>query len=229
MVIRKPIVENWDSTDRIYFSEIKDGDLLSAQNIALSSDPNNTLKIDKEGLLSLPSCFILGSGSFEEDLYPHRAPFAVFFPCYKFFSIKQLNLIGEQYQIFVRFNSYLACEKTESLPQNITHCLDKPNAGAVEPSSLLYLNERRPMKPASYLKKRNIKEIEKFFSIVKRSGNEEIEYSVFSINNEVYPLGLNTAITSGMCNIYLSVENRFVCPSPFKHFYEYELFAVKKS
>ena len=115
MAIKKPIVQNWDSTDRFYFSEIKDGDLLSAQNIALSSEPNNTLKIDKEGLLSLPSCFILGSGSFEEDLYPHGAPFSVKFPCYKSFSIQQRDLIGKQYQIFVRFNSYLACEKTKDL------------------------------------------------------------------------------------------------------------------
>lgn len=229
MEIKKPIVENWDNTERFYFSEIKDGDLLSAQNIALSSDPNNTLKIDKEGLLSLPSCFILGSGSFEEDLYPHRAPFSVNFPCYKSFSTQQRDLIGKQYQIFVRFNSYLACKKTESLPQNITHGLYGIYANKVDPSSLLYLEERFRMKPASYLKKINIKEIEKFFSIVKKSSNEEIEYSVFSINNEVYPLRPGTSITNGMCNINLSVENRFACPSPFKHFYEYELFAVKKS
>ena len=229
MVIRKPIVENWDSTDRIYFSEIKDGDLLSAQNIALSNEPNNTLKIDKERLLCLPCYFILGSGRFEEDMIAYKRPFKIIFPCYKSFSTEQLISIGKQYQIFVRFNSYLACEKTESLPQNITHGLYGVYGNKVEPSSLLYLDERFRMKPASYLKKINIKEIEKFFSIVKKSGNEEIEYSVFSINNEVYPLHPNASITNGMFSIYLSVENRFACPSPFKHFYEYELFAVKKS
>ena len=229
MTIKKPIVENWINFDNFYFSEIKDDDLLSAQNIALSSDPINTLKIEQENLLCLPSCFILGSGSIEDDLFPRRAPFTAYFPCYKSISLDQLESIFNQYQIFVRFNSYLACEKTEYLPQNVTHCLYEPNGFAVEPSSLLHLKKGLNMKPASYQKKRNIKAIEKFFSIVKRSDNEEVEYSIFSVNNEIYPLRSKGDSLYGLCVAPLSVEHRLSCPTPFKHFYEYELFAVKKS
>ncbi len=215
MVIRKPIVENWDSTDRIYFSEIKDGDLLSAQNIALSNEPNNTLKIDKERLLCLPCYFILGSGRFEEDMIAYKRPFNIIFPCYKSFSTEQLISIGKQYQIFVRFNSYLACEKTESLPQNITHFLYEPNGGAVEPSSLLHLHEGFKIKPASYQKKRNI-----IFNIVKRADNEEIEYAIFSINNEIYPLRTDAYLGNEFGSAYLSIENIASLPTQFKHFYE---------
>ena len=215
MVIRKPIVENWDSTDRIYFSEIKDGDLLSAQNIALSNDPNNTLKIDKERLLCLPCYFILGSGRFEEDMIAYKRPFKIIFPCYKSFSTEQLISIGKQYQIFVRFNSYLACEKTESLPQNITHFLYEPNGGAVEPSSLLHLHEGFKIKPASYQEKRNV-----IFNIVKRADNEEIEYAIFSINNEIYPLRTDAYLGNEFGSAYLSIENIASLPTQFKHFYE---------
>ena len=224
MEIKKPIVQNWDKTDRFYFSEIKDGDLLSAQNIALSNEPNNTLKIDKEGLLCLPCYFILGSGRFEEDMSSLNRPFNIIFPCYKSFSTEQLISIGKQYQIFVRFNSYLACEKTKPFPQNITHCLYEPNGGAVEPSSLLHLNKGFKIKPASYKEKRNV-----IFNIVKRADNEEIEYAIFSINNEIYPLKSNVYPGNGAFSAYLSIENITSCPIPFKHFYEYELFAVKKS
>ncbi len=222
MIIKKPIVLNND--DGYYFSEIKSGDLLSAKNIALSNDPINSLKTEQEELLSLPSCFILGSGRFEEDMSPLNRPFSIIFPCYKSFSTEQLISIGKQYQIFVRFNSYLACEKTESLPQNITHFLYEPNGGAVEPSSLLHLNKGFKIKPASYKEKRNV-----IFNIVKRADNEEIEYAIFSINNEIYPLKSNVYPGNGAFSAYLSIENITSCPIPFKHFYEYELFAVKKS
>ena len=215
MVIRKPIVENWDSTDRIYFSEIKDGDLLSAQNIALSNDPNNTLKIDKERLLCLPCYFILGSGRFEEDMSPLNRPFNIIFPCYKSFSREQLTSIGKQYQIFVRFNSYLACEKTKYFPQNITHCLYEAYGNKVEPSSLLHLHEGFKIKPASYQEKRNI-----IFNIVKRADNEEIEYAIFSINNEIYPLRTDAYLGNEFGSAYLSIENIASLPTQFKHFYE---------
>lgn len=215
MVIRKPIVENWDSTDRIYFSEIKDGDLLSAQNIALSNDPNNTLKIDKERLLCLPCYFILGSGRFEEDMIAYKRPFNIIFPCYKSFSREQLTSIGKQYQIFVRFNSYLACEKTKYFPQNITHCLYEAYGNKVEPSSLLHLHEGFKIKPASYQEKRNI-----IFNIVKRADNEEIEYAIFSINNEIYPLRTDAYLGNEFGSAYLSIENIASLPTPFKHFYE---------
>ena len=224
MAIKKPIVQNWDKIDRFYFSEIKDEDLLSAQNIALSNEPNNTLKIDKEGLLCLPSYIILGSGRFEEDMKAYKRPFEVIFPCYKSFSKEQLRSIGKQYQIFVRFNSYLACEKTESLPQNITHCLYEAYVNKVEPSSLLYLREDFKIKPASYQEKRNI-----IFNIVKGADNEEIEYSIFSINNEIYPLRTDAYLGNEFGSAYLSIENIASLPIQFKHFYEYELFAVKKS
>ena len=224
MAIKKPIVQTLDIFDGYYFSEIKDDDLLSAQNIALSSDPINNLKIEQEKLLCLPSYFILGSGRFEEDMIAYKRPFNIHFPCYKSFSKEQLISIGKQYQIFVRFNSYLACEKTKSFPQNITHCLYEPNAGAVEPSSLLYPHEGYKIKPASYQEKRNI-----IFNIVKRADNEEIEYAIFSINNEIYPLKSNVYPGNGAFSAYLSIENITSCPIPFKHFYEYELFAVKKS
>lgn len=224
MVIRKPIVENWDSTDYFYFSEIKDGDLLSAQNIALSNDPNNTLKIDKERLLCLPCYFILGSGRFEEDMSPLNRPFNIIFPCYKSFSREQLISIGKQYQIFVRFNSYLACEKTKYFPQNITHFLYEAYGNQVEPSSLLYLREDFKIKPASYQEKRNI-----IFNIVKRADNEEIEYAIFSINNEIYPLRTDAYLGNEFGSAYLSIENIASLPTQFKYFYEYELFAVKKS
>lgn len=215
MVIRKPIVENWDSTDRIYFSEIKDGDLLSAQNIALSNDPNNTLKIDKERLLCLPCYFILGSGRFEEDMIAYKRPFNIIFPCYKSFSTEQLTSIGKQYQIFVRFNSYLACEKTKYFPQNITHCLYEAYGNKVEPSSLLHLHEGFKIKPASYQEKRNI-----IFNIVKRADNEEIEYAIFSINNEIYPLRTDAYLGNEFGSAYLSIENIASLPTQFKHFYE---------
>ena len=215
MVIRKPIVENWDSTDRIYFSEIKDGDLLSAQNIALSNDPNNTLKIDKERLLCLPCYFILGSGRFEEDMIAYKRPFNIIFPCYKSFSTEQLISIGKQYQIFVRFNSYLACEKTKYFPQNITHCLYEAYGNKVEPSSLLHLHEGFKIKPASYQEKRNI-----IFNIVKRADNEEIEYAIFSINNEIYPLRTDAYLGNEFGSAYLSIENIASLPTQFKHFYE---------
>lgn len=215
MVIRKPIVENWDSTDRIYFSEIKDGDLLSAQNIALSNDPNNTLKIDKERLLCLPCYFILGSGRFEEDMIAYKRPFNIIFPCYKSFSREQLTSIGKQYQIFVRFNSYLACEKTKYFPQNITHCLYEAYGNKVEPSSLLHLHEGFKIKPASYQEKRNI-----IFNIVKRADNEEIEYAIFSINNEIYPLRTDAYLGNEFGSAYLSIENIASLPTQFKHFYE---------
>ena len=215
MVIRKPIVENWDSTDRIYFSEIKDGDLLSAQNIALSNEPNNTLKIDKERLLCLPCYFILGSGRFEEDMIAYKRPFKIIFPCYKSFSTEQLISIGKQYQIFVRFNSYLACEKTKYFPQNITHCLYEAYGNKVEPSSLLHLHEGFKIKPASYQEKRNI-----IFNIVKRADNEEIEYAIFSINNEIYPLRTDAYLGNEFGSAYLSIENIASLPTQFKHFYE---------
>lgn len=215
MVIRKPIVENWDRTDRIYFSEIKDGDLLSAQNIALSNDPNNTLKIDKERLLCLPCYFILGSGRFEEDMIAYKRPFNIIFPCYKSFSREQLTSIGKQYQIFVRFNSYLACEKTKYFPQNITHCLYEAYGNKVEPSSLLHLHEGFKIKPASYQEKRNI-----IFNIVKRADNEEIEYAIFSINNEIYPLRTDAYLGNEFGSAYLSIENIASLPTQFKHFYE---------
>ena len=215
MEIKKPIVENWDSTDRIYFSEIKDGDLLSAQNIALSNDPNNTLKIDKERLLCLPCYFILGSGRFEEDMIAYKRPFNIIFPCYKSFSREQLTSIGKQYQIFVRFNSYLACEKTKYFPQNITHCLYEAYGNKVEPSSLLHLHEGFKIKPASYQEKRNI-----IFNIVKRADNEEIEYAIFSINNEIYPLRTDAYLGNEFGSAYLSIENIASLPTQFKHFYE---------
>lgn len=224
MEIKKPIVQNWDKTDRFYFSEIKDEDLLSAQNIALSNEPNNTLKIDKEGLLCLPSYIILGSGRFEEDMKAYKRPFEVIFPCYKSFSKEQLISIGKQYQIFVRFNSYLACEKTKSFPQNITHCLYEAYGNQVEPSSLLYLREDFKIKPASYQEKRNI-----IFNIVKRADNEEIEYAIFSINNEIYPLRSDINLGNQYVWSYFSIENLASMTADFKHFYEYELFAVKKS
>ena len=224
MAIKKPIVQTLDISDGYYFSEIKDDDLLSAQNIALSSDPINNLKIEQEKLLCLPSYFILGSGRFEEDMIAYKRPFNIHFPCYKSFSKEQLISIGKQYQIFVRFNSYLACEKTKSFPQNITHCLYEPNAGAVEPSSLLYPHEGYKIKPASYQEKRNI-----IFNIVKRADNEEIEYAIFSINNEIYPLKTDVYLANGAGSAYLSIENIASLPIQFKHFYEYELFAVKKS
>ncbi|KES19027.1 hypothetical protein GASC598I20_023590 [Gilliamella apicola SCGC AB-598-I20] len=224
MAIKKPIVQNWDKIDRFYFSEIKDEDLLSAQNIALSSDPNNTLKIDKEGLLCLPSYFILGSGRFEEDMAAYKKPFNIIFPCYKYFSREQLKSISKQYQIFVRFNSYLACKKTNPFPQNITHCLYEPYGNQVEPSSLLHPHEGYNIKPASYQEKRNI-----IFNIVKRADNEEMEYAIFSINNEIYPLKTDSFLVSGVSFAYLAIENLTSIATPFKHFYEYELFAVKKS
>ena len=224
MEIKKPIVQNWDKTDRFYFSEIKDEDLLSAQNIALSNEPNNTLKIDKEGLLCLPSYIILGSGRFEEDMKAYKRPFEVIFPCYKSFSKEQLRSIGKQYQIFVRFNSYLACEKTKSFPQNITHCLYEAYGNKVEPSSLLHLHEGFKIKPASYQEKRNI-----IFNIVKRADNEEIEYAIFSINNEIYPLRSDINLGNQYAWSYFSIENLASMTADFKNFYEYELFAVKKS
>lgn len=222
MAIKKPIVLNYD--DGYHFSEIKSGDFLSAKNIALSSDPINSLKTEQEELLSLPFCFILGSGRFEEEISPFNKPFSIIFPCYKSFSIEQLISIGKQYQIFVRFNSYLACEKTKSIPQNITHFLYEPNGGTVEPSSLLHLNKGFKIKPASYQEKRNI-----IFNIVKRADNEEIEYAIFSINNEIYPLKSNVYPGNGAFSAYLSIMNLTSSPVPLKHFYEYELFAVKKS
>ena len=215
MEIKKPIVQNWDKTDLFYFSEIKDGDLLSAQNIALSNDPNNTLKIDKEGLLCLPSYIILGSGRFEEDMIAYKRPFNIIFPCYKSFSTEQLKSIVKQYQIFVRFNSYLACEKTKPFPQNITHCLYEAYGNQVEPSSLLYLREDFKIKPASYQEKRNI-----IFNIVKRADNEEIEYAIFSINNEIYPLRTDAYLGNEFGSAYLSIENIASLPTQFKHFYE---------
>lgn len=224
MEIKKPIVQTLDISDGYYFSEIKDDDLLSAQNIALSSDPINNLKIEQEKLLCLPSYFILGSGRFEEDMVAYKRPFNIIFPCYKYFSREQLISIGKQYQIFVRFNSYLACKKTESLPQNITHCLYEAYVNKVEPSSLLHLHEGFKIKPASYQEKRNI-----IFNIVKRADNEEIEYSIFSINNEIYPLRTDAYLGNEFGSAYLSIENIASLPIQFKHFYEYELFAVKKS
>ncbi len=224
MAIKKPIVQNWDKTDRFYFSEIKDENLLSAQNIALSSDPINTLKIDKEGLLCLPSYIILGSGRFEEDMKTYKRPFQVIFPCYKSFSREQIISIGNQYQFFVRFNSYLACEKTESFPQNITHCLYEAYGKKVEPSSLLHLHEGFKIKPASYQEKRNI-----IFNIVKRADNKDIEYAIFSINNEIYPLRSDVYLGNQYVWANLSIENLDSMTANFKHFYEYELFAVKKS
>ena len=215
MIIKKPIVQNWDNTDYFYFSEIEDDYLLSAQNIALSNDPNNTLKIDKERLLCLPCYFILGSGRFEEDMIAYKRPFNIIFPCYKSFSTEQLISIGKQYQIFVRFNSYLACEKTKYFPQNITHCLYEAYGNKVEPSSLLHLNEGFKIKPASYQEKRNI-----IFNIVKRADNEEIEYAIFSINNEIYPLRTDAYLGNEFGSAYLSIENIASLPTQFKHFYE---------
>ena len=56
-----------------------------------------------------------------------------------------------------------------------------------------------------------------------------MEYAIFSINNEIYPLKTDSFLVSGVSFAYLAIENLTSIATPFKHFYEYELFAVKKS
>lgn len=209
--------------------ELKEGDRITANSIVLSKDPNNDVSV-KSGLLSLPQNLILGSGCFENRwlervIKQSVKTFSVDFPTYKSFTAEKLNSIIKQYNIFVRFNSYFACNISDKMPEYINHRLV---GKSVDQSSLLNLDPRLKITPIAYQTNLAQLDNEKNLTIIKNLDNQKTEYKVYSINRAVYEI-YESYFRPNDSHFRCTVSAETWIPKNVMHFYDYELFAVRKN